>query len=1473
MAVMIKLGKLINNIIRISLAFCVVQGPVFAAENEADSSQSSSSSLDAPLSIFSKQDDIDKIKNMAIKDYIPVELIQKEDANGISMVDARHSIWSEGKVSVVMKKVGDKLEPSPLQEVGIRLATGDDIAVGRYFRVVKDNKGNFFRRILVYDSAGEKVIPFDMVMEDPVESQYNPSKIKYILNNPRFWTHTSKRYLIDSVGFYVAGNLVNRITNGFRSDTETKELMKKIESGQFSAQASQFINEQIYPLANTILHIDKMFDFEPIMDPIFYETEINRLKDPHGQANFFSFIAINSLYGQILQTKLRNKDYMASITPQHAKFLNLAAGQYASMGVASLGANIVTEIGFGIADCTLPKVMKYAEEDNIAALTKCDRFKEDFVNSKMAQRWFFDMAFSLLPTVYFSHLTSKFFTGAFTLDKMFEKPSLGMPDTRGRVSRAVSAGATKLDKVLMESTRLGKNMSVWGGVRNFIGASYRIPVSILRRAGGAVLKSGGPVAQFAFISIPSFANFLWWNQRMMYNSMPLVELSHATSLQWSDWRTQSIMDSILKGDEVDPQDLKDQVYYLGRKFEDWRTFVKSSYQVALSNWINAGVKLVQKADAAQFFYTGLVNSFLEYKEMVNSYMSNEMSLTKIPQAYREAFDPFISDDGERSYDHPETKQIFDTATDKYNFYMYEDYVPFFADVAPSIDDKQDEIQTWASQNSQSFFENYDYSSNRKELIPVVMALRSAVGDRRDLITEEVLWAHKFLNQALGENAALETAKKQAWEKARYKMIQVRTNLIGQYYEMLKEYVTSVDKVLTRLDQTIKGSYWAQAQVYKNERQKLNTYRFAEEEKENLSQSLNVDGFSVQILQSFLEMTPTGRDQFLSNFALLKEITNRFSVIYKGVSCQAEEIAVSSTNSVKLNIAKGNGKCDRRATQYYQQLDYGVKQLAEYIRQNPDSVDRCSMANSATPDCLLVGLHQGLGRPGYRGQRFMWEMNKRLLDPKGSVRINAELFSGSFSGLSTPLPAEELLAGMVCGVDPSNRKVLDINALMYSEIKEMTEMEKGRILGCQEKYHFSLWNQFKSYVRGEDEYEQMIKGYRECLMDNIANAQIRDSVDDFKGFSKTLNFPRITGEYAAQTCDQIKVGRVYAKAGIQKGNIYDWKFRYTKVTREGDKIKKSEKETSGLMKVLFRNLNQSSVVENIDEIKFRHGSNEAHEKLRRWVNDWIRAPKSIFVDSAVNMYRRINQIETMPVQLGKNLYELRKQKGFFDQENAWRPEGLSIQEFIDFTFDWGAKSKNSRYGVADSYFVELDYYVNQLLFPMAGKLIQKGDMRFTENSSEDARSLSMEESMNVLHAYQKIWNMQFVEAFINTHNYVESDMGRFPKRFKKLANLFKALAMSLGDDRMGFLVPEDSDSGTGFHNGLTKLSDEELENRQKIMEMYGQKPMENANVRYAKNLDSNSKAMRESFGQIFRNIGSVLLETASDTNFIYQGLNL
>ena len=53
-----------------------------------------------------------------------------------------------------------------------------------------------------------------------------------------------------------------------------------------------------------------------------------------------------------------------------------------------------------------------------------------------------------------------------------------------------------------------------------------------------------------------------------------------------------------------------------------------------------------------------------------------MSLTKFPKPIGEAFDPFISDDGERSYDHPETKQIFDTATDKYNFYMYEDYVPF-----------------------------------------------------------------------------------------------------------------------------------------------------------------------------------------------------------------------------------------------------------------------------------------------------------------------------------------------------------------------------------------------------------------------------------------------------------------------------------------------------------------------------------------------------------------------------------------------------------------------------------------------------------------------------------------------------------------------------------------------------------------------------------------------------------------------------
>ena len=53
-----------------------------------------------------------------------------------------------------MKKVGDKLEPSPLQEVGIRLATGDDIAVGRYFRVVKDNET--FSAAYLYTTARVK---------------------------------------------------------------------------------------------------------------------------------------------------------------------------------------------------------------------------------------------------------------------------------------------------------------------------------------------------------------------------------------------------------------------------------------------------------------------------------------------------------------------------------------------------------------------------------------------------------------------------------------------------------------------------------------------------------------------------------------------------------------------------------------------------------------------------------------------------------------------------------------------------------------------------------------------------------------------------------------------------------------------------------------------------------------------------------------------------------------------------------------------------------------------------------------------------------------------------------------------------------------------------------------------------------------------------------------------------------------------
>ena len=103
-------------------------------------------------------------------------------------------------------------------------------------------------------------------------------------------------------------------------------------------------------------------------------------------------------------------------------------------------------------------------------------------------------------------------------------------------------------------------------------------------------------------------------------------------------------------------------------------------------------------------------------------------------------------------------------------------------------------------------------------------------------------------------------------------------------------------------------------------------------------------------------------------------------------------------------------------QYYQQLDYGVKQLAEYIQQNRILlIDAQWQIPQLQTVCWLVCI-KVLGALDTEVKDLCGEMNKRLLDPKGSVRINAELFSGSFSGLSTPLPAEELLAGMVCGVD-------------------------------------------------------------------------------------------------------------------------------------------------------------------------------------------------------------------------------------------------------------------------------------------------------------------------------------------------------------------------------------------------------------------------------------------------------------------------
>lgn len=551
---------------------------------------------------------------------------------------------------------------------------------GRYFRVVQKSNGDSFRRILFkqqdFATGNYKVQFFDVPFGEYENSAFKPTRFRQTLKDPKFAKEVTVRLGMDTLGFYIAGNMVQRFAN----------MGSGVALGGHQAYLEKLENipglpESVKSLVSDIFNIEKLFLGESLIDPMFYENELLRLKDPHGWVHFGAFIAVNramSEFGRFYTPQMNGPGNPNTLNRFQKGAVWAGKNPFASMAVASVGASIITEVGFGVYNCTLPRIIDLSyglidlpQHEIDQKLHECDRVMEETVTGKVFERWMYDTFFSMLPAVFLSHISQGLITGktygqAANLYQKTKRQTLRGLDKLG----FTSAESSKLSKAKSTLNNAAQNMKAniqnkaqyLQGVRNIsvgndladkvIKGSIKAPVKLtgislsaaksapgflLRGFGkvkGAYMKAGQshPVAGLFLMQIPNFFMFLWWMNRTRYYAAPFEVWKHSRHIDSAQLELKQSIEDLLgynkpkqnrlnghmpyapKSDEAETaQDLKDQIYHFGRMHEDWRNYVLTDSNMAFSNWVTYVSKLQQKYDASTYIYGDLVKRLAEIK--------------------------------------------------------------------------------------------------------------------------------------------------------------------------------------------------------------------------------------------------------------------------------------------------------------------------------------------------------------------------------------------------------------------------------------------------------------------------------------------------------------------------------------------------------------------------------------------------------------------------------------------------------------------------------------------------------------------------------------------------------------------------------------------------------------------------------------------------------------------------------------------
>lgn len=411
-----------------------------------------------------------------------------------------------------------------------------------------------------------------------------------------------------------------------RALKEAKALPKPKRMQALRVTARRFIPESLlfYLAGNLVSLTDYGFGISEIDNPRFFQTELDSVLSVEGGSHFFTFIFFNQMYSAWSQKKIQSGTASVALN----KFLKSAANSFAGMAVAGLGASIVSDLGSMSYHCGLNKLEKIEESqvsdifatpaDHFAA---CDDLYLRFVSGKMQSEWVNQLALGLIPAAVLSH-------GVSALGKKtFKKVGAAKNWLKGSNFSSVASNTKKV--------QVGKLAAVAGKVASsakvalsatWVGAlvNFSLFVGIERLLMSHVTEWGSKKINLRFLN--SYKNNL-----QIYLQKGLFSYENIKSLEKNNIDTQykrsmdrCVTKECVQDYYINPPKTLNAVDFLqnlnlySQTSRERRQLLLSKGQMNYQNWLSSFEKLSLKYDASFQFYYDFISKISSKDKMIQS---------------------------------------------------------------------------------------------------------------------------------------------------------------------------------------------------------------------------------------------------------------------------------------------------------------------------------------------------------------------------------------------------------------------------------------------------------------------------------------------------------------------------------------------------------------------------------------------------------------------------------------------------------------------------------------------------------------------------------------------------------------------------------------------------------------------------------------------------------------------------------------